>query len=499
MLLTALDFNIVATAVPIISSEFNNYSNSAWLGNAFLITFALSQPIAAKLGDIFGRKNVFLFGTAIFLLGSALCGWSNSMDMLIWSRAVQGLGAGVLYVLTNVIVTDLVDLQEVGKFLSLTTLVWGIADVAGPLLGGAFSQYATWRWCFWINLFICPVSFAIVLFTLRLPPSPTATASLGEKLKGFDYAGTIAIAGATTLINLGLTWGGHVFAWSDGKIIGTLVGGGVLFVLFCIVEHFVKDPLVFPSMFRSRALLAVFTAEFFYGMVLLGGMYYLPQYFQLVFGDTAILSGIGLLPMMLGLLVGNPAAAMVTSKKGITVVNAIAGAALQVLATGLMTRWSASTSRAEAVLVPFVLGIGQGACMSGMLMSAQVAVIPVQIGVVTALCFFIQAVGDSFGIALFSAVYVNELGAALAALGLAPKQVSDVLADVHKVHTEFPADMVPRIIEAYAHSLQNGWWFLFAASLVCFICCCAIRQHKFAAPTAPAKPALDSEKKSGEV
>ncbi|ORY58749.1 putative efflux pump antibiotic resistance protein [Pseudomassariella vexata] len=494
MLLTALDFNIVATAVPIISSEFNNYSNSAWLGTAFLITFALGQPIAAKLGDVFGRKNIFLGGTVLFFVGSALCGWAHNMDMLIWSRAVQGLGAGVIYVLTNVvIITDLVDLQDVGKFLAITGIVWALADVAGPLLGGVFSQYATWRWCFWINLFICPVSFAIVLFTLHLP---VPNMSLKEKLLTFDYVGTIAISGATTALNMGLSWGGHVFPWTDSRVIGTIVGGAALFVTFIVVEHFVKVPLVFPSMFRSRALLSIFGAEFFYGIVLLGGMYYLPQYFQLVFGDSATLSGIGLLPMMLGLLVGNPIAAFVTSKKGVSLINAIAGAALEVMAMGLMTRWNASTTRAEAVIVPFILGVGQGAAMSGMLLTAQVAVVPMQIGVVTGLCLFIQAIGDAFGIALFSAVYVNELADGLANLGLTPAEVSGVMADIHTVHTRFSADLIPRIVDIYAHSLQNGWWLLFGAACACFICCCVGKQHKFMAPEA--KPEAE-EKAPSEV
>jgi len=295
MLLTALDFNIVATAVPIISSEFNNYSNSAWLGTGFLITFALVLPVYSKMGDVFGRKMMFLVATVIFALGSALCGWSKSMDMLIWSRIVQGIGAGGIYGLVNVILTDLVELQEVGKFLSITGIVWALADVAGPLLGGAFSQYATWRWCFWINLIICPISFAIVLISLKLP---NQTRNVKKGLIGFDWIGTILVSGATVALVLGLQWGGNTFPWKDGRVIGTLVGGFAMFAAFVVAEHYAKDPLVFPSMLKSRTLLAIFAAEFVYGMTLLGCMYYVPQFFQLVFNDSATMSGVGLLPMV---------------------------------------------------------------------------------------------------------------------------------------------------------------------------------------------------------
>ncbi|KAI0837754.1 putative efflux pump antibiotic resistance protein [Hypoxylon sp. FL0890] len=494
MLLTALDFNIVATAVPTIASEFNVYSSSSWLGTAFLITFALIQPICAKLGDVFGRKNIFLASTAIFLVGSALCGWSRSMDMLIWSRAVQGLGAGGIYVLTNVIITDLVDLQDVGKFLSITGIVWALADVAGPLLGGVFAQYATWRWCFWINLIISPISFVIVFFALR---APAATSNLKEKIVSFDYLGTIAIAGGTTSLILGLSWGGNVYPWANSKVIGTIVGGVALLVTFGVVEHFVKDPLVFPSIFKRRTTLTILGAEFFYGMVLLGTMYYLPQFFQLVFGDSATLSGIGLLPMMFGLLIGNPIAAFVTSKKGVSLINAIVGAGLEILACGLMTRWNSDTSRAEAVLVPLVLGIGQGAAMSGMLLSAQAAVAPMEIGIVTGACLFIQAVGDSFGIAIFAAVFVNELSRNLQTLGLSPAQLTEVLSDVRTIREDFHGEQMASIVRVYAESLQNGWWLMFASAAACFICLCCSKQHKFGAAPPPEKPAPET-KESGE-
>lgn len=182
---------------------------------------------------------------------------------------------------------------------------------------------------------------------------------------------------------------------------------------------------------------------------------------------------------MLGLAIGNPTAAWVTSKYGVTLINAIVGACFEILATGLMTRWNADTSRAEAVIVLIILGIGQGAVMSALLLSAQVAVPPAQIGVVTGLAIFIQTVGDIFGIAVFAAVYVNKLQDILKDMGLDADKVEVVLTDVAKIRSTFDEDTVPEIIDVYARSLQNGWWLMFGASVALLLFTCLSRQHKF--------------------
>jgi hypothetical protein len=212
-------------------------------------------------------------------------------------------------------------------------------------------------------------------------------------------------------------------------------------------------------------------------------MYYLPQFFQLVYGDSATLSGVGLLPLMLGVSVGNPVAAVITSKKGVSLANAIGGAALQVLATGLMTRWTSHTSRAEAVIILIILGFGQGTVMSGLLLSAQVAVPEVQIGVVTGLTIFLFTLGQIFGVALFATVYVNKLSTYLSQLGLRAAQVQAILADVKNVRTEFDSEMTTKIVEIYTKSLQNGWWLMFGCACGLLISAALSKQHAFRSST----------------
>jgi MFS family permease len=337
-------------------------------------------------------------------------------------------------------------------------------------------RYVTWRWVFYLNLCISPISLFITVLVLKLPQPKT---NYLAKIRDFDYLGLLALCGGTVCLLLALSWGGNNVPWNGSEVIGCFVGGSALICVFITLEHFAHDPLVFPTFFKSRTLVAIFFAEFFYGANLLGMMYYIPQFFQLVFGDSAIISGVGLLPMMLGLAIGNPVAAVITSRYGVSLWNAVAGAALEVLASGLMTRWTAHTSRADAVILLIVLGIGQGAVMSGLLLSAQVAVPPQQVGIVTGLVIFLQTVGDIFGIATFAAVYVNKLRSSLQDINLDPQQTAEVLSDVQLVK-KFPPDVKSRVVLVYAESLQNGWWLMFACACALLICTALSRQHKFA-------------------
>ncbi|MCJ1436469.1 hypothetical protein MMC27_005848 [Xylographa pallens] len=476
MLLTALDFNIIATAVPVISSEFGQYSDSSWLGTGFLVSFALVQPLYGKLGDILGRRNMFIFATLVFILGSGLCGGSKSMTMLIWSRVIQGSGGGGIYGLVNVIFTDLVPLRDVGKYIATTAVVWGIADIAGPILGGVFSEYSTWRWCFWINLCISPISLVITILVLRLKAPEF---EFVKALKRFDYLGTLTIIGGTTCLLLGISWGGNTFPWNDSRVIGCLVAGVVMLAIFMAIEHFVEDPLMPPEFLRNRTVVAIFFTQFFYGANLLGMMYYLPQFFQVVFEDSPTIAGVGLIPMMVGLLIGNPTAAIITSKFGKSQINILWGAAFEVLASGLVTRWSSSTTRVEAVLVLIVLGIGQGAVMSGMLLTAQVAVSPWHIGLVTGLAIFWQTVGDIFGIAVFAAVYINNLKSSLIGISLSANQIAAILQDVQSIKTEYDLVVRVAIVQAYAESLRTGWWWTFACAVCVLVAGVFAKQHQF--------------------
>lgn len=335
-------------------------------------------------------------------------------------------------------------------------------------------RYVTWRWCFYINLCISPISLIITFIFLRIP---TPKIDKG-RIKNFDVIGSITLIGGTTCLLLGISWGGNNFPWSDSRVIGCFVGGIVLLVIFVVWEHWAKDPFMPPVFLKSRAVVAILFAEFFYGTNLLGMMYYVPQFFQLVYGDSATISGVALLPMMLGLAIGNPVAGWVTSKYGLSLANAWVGAALTVLSSGLITRWAARTSRAEAIVELIILGIGQGAVMEGLLVGAQFSVEPMHIGIITGLVIFFQTVGDIFGIAIYAAVYQNVLRTKLHHLALTIEQIGTILSDIQKVKTQFKGEMYQSIIEVYAESLQNGWWWLFACAVCLLISSACAKQRK---------------------
>ncbi|PMD49998.1 MFS general substrate transporter [Hyaloscypha bicolor E] len=443
MLLSALDVNIVATAAPAISSEFRSYNKSSWLATGFFIAFANSLPLYAKLSDNFGRREAFIFANAVFILGSGLCASSKSMDMLIWSRVIQGIGSGGIYGLVNVI-PGLVPLRDAGKYISAILATWAVADVAGPLLGGSFAEYVTWRWCFWINLCIGPICLLISVLVLKLPP-PQMT--WNEKFKSMDFLGSVLL-------------------------IGTIVGGLAGFAVFTVVEHHSKVALFPLPLLRNRTAVVLCIGQFFYGANLLGLIYNLPQFFQLVSDNSPTLSGVRLLPLMLGIATGGPIAGWITSRFGKSRINAIVGSGALILGTGLLTLWDAQTPRAVAAVEMFTIGAAQAALMSGLLLTAQVAVPQDHLAAVTGLSIFMQSTGDTFGITAFAAIFVNHLerGLTNSGLGLSPSEIEDILRQPESQRALLSEQALPIFLETCSDAMRGGWWFLFGCAVVVGVC-----------------------------
>jgi hypothetical protein len=294
-----------------------------------------------------------------------------------------------------------------------------------------------------------------------------------------DYIGTLTLVGGAICILLGISWGGNTFPWADSRVIGCLVGGIIIVCIFPFIEHRVKDPLIDPTLLRNPTILTIAAAEFFFGANMISLMYYIPQFFQLVFGDSATLSGVGLLPMMLGIAIGSTVAAFITSRREVSLINAQVGAGLTALASGLMVRWDTHTTRAETVVLLIILGMGQGAVMSGLLLSAQAATPKDLIGITTGFVIFVQAVGDNFGVAFFSAVYINELRSSLADLALSSTDIEGILRDVQSIKHRFSAELYEQIVDTYAESMRNGWWLMFACAGALFLLSLCAKQHKF--------------------
>ena len=301
--LAALDVTIITTALPTISEEFSSPSGYTWIGSAFLLANAASIPSWGKVSDIFGRKPMLLVANVIFMVGSLVAALSNSIGMLIAARAVQGLGGGGLVILVNICIGDLFSLRSRGAYYGVIGGVWAISSSIGPLIGGAFTQRVSWRWCFWINLPLDGIAFFILLFFLDIQ---TPRTPLLDGLKAIDWIGSLLVVGATLMFLFGLQYGGETYPWDSATVVCLIVFGVLTFVIFILYEWKVpKYPVMPLGLFKSRTNIATLFAVFIHGVVFISGSYYLPLYFQAVLGATPILSGVYLLPTALALSAGS--------------------------------------------------------------------------------------------------------------------------------------------------------------------------------------------------
>ncbi len=308
MLLAALDQTIVSTALPTIVSELGGMDHLSWVVTAYLLAATAATPLWGKLGDQYGRKKLFQTAIVIFLIGSALCGMAQNMPQLIGFRALQGLGGGGLMVLSMAIVGDLVTPRERGRYQGLFGAVFGATSVLGPLLGGFFTQHLSWRWVFYINLPIGVVALLVIAAVLHIP--------VHREKHTIDYLGTFLIASVATCLILVASLGGTTWAWASAQIIVLAVLAVVLLVAFVAVERRAVEPVLPLKLFRIRTFSLVAVISFVIGFAMFGAMTYLPTFLQVVHGITPTMSGVHMLPMVLGLLLTSTASGQIVSRTG---------------------------------------------------------------------------------------------------------------------------------------------------------------------------------------
>ncbi|KAK9759582.1 hypothetical protein K7432_017273, partial [Basidiobolus ranarum] len=407
ILLAGLDQTIVATALPKIASDFGAVNEIAWVATAYMLTATAVQPLYGKFSDIFGRKIVFLFAIVIFEVGSALCGASKNMTMLIISRAISGIGGGGIEGMVFIIITEIVPLRDRGKYQGLIGATYGLASVLGPLLGGIFTDDTTWRWSFYINLPFGALTVIIVTLFLQLP---TPKGSLKEKIKRIDFLGTVLLLGFIISLLLPTEWGGGEYSWSSPRIISLYCVSGALLIAFIVVEHrFATEPIVPFRLFAMRNPLFSFITMFFFGMTFFGLLYYIPMYFQIVRGDSAITSGLEMLPLMLSASALSIVSGLFISKTGVVVVWCWVGSAIMTVGVGLLTIWNATTGHGEQIGFLLIVGAGAGCCFQTLIITGQSAVAHEDVGAVTALSSFFRSIGGVLGIAIFGSVFNNQL------------------------------------------------------------------------------------------
>jgi EmrB/QacA subfamily drug resistance transporter len=406
LLLAALDQTIVSTALPTIVGDLGGIAHLSWVVTAYLLASTITGPLYGKLGDLYGRKRVLQTAIVVFLVGSALCGLAQSMAQLIAFRALQGLGAGGLMVVTLAVVGDIIPPRERGRYQGFFGAVFGVSTVIGPLLGGFFVDNLSWRWIFYVNIPVGAVALTVIATAFRSRETSTRHA--------IDYLGAVLLAGALAAVVLFTSLGGTTWAWGSPEVIGLMVVSVVLVPAFLLVESRVAEPILPLTLFRNHTFAVTSAIGFIVGFALFGAVTYLPLYFQVTKGSSPTASGLQLTPLMAGVLVTSITSGQLITRLGRYRVFPIVGTAVMAVAMFLLSRLGVGTSTIVAAVFACLLGLGLGMVMQVLVLAVQNAVDRPVMGVATSGSTLFRQVGGSIGVALFGTIFASRVHLELA-------------------------------------------------------------------------------------
>ncbi len=463
MFLAALDQTIVATALPTIAGDLHGLNHLSWVVTAYLITSTVSLPLWGKFGDLFGRKKFYQLSIVVFLLGSILSGLSQNMVELIAFRAIQGLGAGGLMVGSQAIIGDIIPPRQRGRYMGYFGAVFGLSSVLGPLAGGWFTQQASWRWIFYINVPIGVLALFIIAAVLHVPAR-----HLSHRI---DWSGTSLLSAAVVGLIMVTTWGGSQYAWGSPVILTLSAVSIVLIGLFCWVELRASEPVIPMTLFRNRTFSATSAVGFVVGFAMFGAIVYLPLYLQVVHGSSPTLSGLELLPMVAGMLSMFILSGQLVTRTGRYKVFPILGTAVMAVGMYMLSQLGAVSSYGRAALAMFVVGLGTGLVMQVLVVVVQNSVPYSQLGTATATATFFRSIGGAFGVAILGSVFSSRLIADLTAhaspallgvmhggsIATSPAQISHLPPAVRQV-----------VVVAFAHALRDVFLVAIPIAVVAF-------------------------------
>ncbi|EPE05235.1 mfs general substrate transporter [Ophiostoma piceae UAMH 11346] len=460
---------IITTAVPTIGQEFNASAIASWIGTAYLLTSTVCQPLYGRLSDIFGRKHVLNGSMLVFLMGSVLCAVSQSMTMLIVSRALQGIGGGGILTTVQNVVSDVVTLEKRGAWEGVLGAVVSVANAIGPLVGGVFTEKVSWRWCFYINLPLTVISILVAVFLL---PLKHVTGDIRLKLRQIDYMGSMLLLAASVLILLPVSWGGSLYAWDSAGVLAPLVLGVACLVPFIYVEMRVATLPILPlHIFHERTVFGVLLGGFFTGFAYYVNLYYLPQYYQVVQGASPIKSGVLILPLVVSQTCTSIITGLIVSKTGKYVSQMVLGYVLWTIGYGLLSLVTPTLPSRYLVGFQILSGVGAGSTLMTGLIAMQAALPRNQMAVATGVRNFVRLLGGTIGLSIAAAILNNSLKNELSSDGVfSDSQLAAILADPTHIRASSlgltPSQKTAALL-AYTHGVRNIFYFIIPCCIIC--------------------------------
>lgn len=484
MLLAALDQTIVATALPTIVGELNGLEHLSWVVTAYMLAATIGLPIYGKIGDLFGRKPIFIFAIAVFLLGSILSGLAQNMPELIAFRAIQGIGGGGLMIGAQAIIADIVSPRDRGKYMGLIGGVFGLASIGGPLIGGYLTDSVGWRWVFYINIPLGLVALATVIFTLHLhrPTGPRPR---------LDYWGTLWLAVASAAIVLLSSWGGTSYEWVSPQILGLAALAVVAGVAFVLTERRAAEPIIPLALFRERNFVLPAAVGVTIGITMFAVIAYLPTYLQMVEGVNATQSGLMMIPMVAGMLTSTIVTGRLITATGRYKIYPILGVIVSGVGVVLLSRIDADTAYWFLATGMLVVGLGVGAAMQNLTLIVQNSLPHRIVGVATSAQNYFRQIGASLGIAVVGSIFINRLTDAVAAAeppggapSIDPGQINSLTPEML---AELPEAVQRLIAEAFATALPPVFLLGLPLLVVGLVLATRIEEHPLQTTVAAAQ------------